>query len=51
VPQSIFSYQGHVYDSITGTVMMRARMYLPQLGRFASRDPIGLAGGGNTVAA
>jgi len=48
VPQSIFGYQGHVYDSITGTVMMRARMYLPKLGRFASRDPIGLAGGVNT---
>lgn len=46
-PQSAFGYQGHQYDAVTGNVMMRARMYLPTLGRFASRDPLGLAAGWN----
>ena len=33
--------------SETGLYYMRARYYDPQLGRFVSEDPIGLAGGIN----
>jgi RHS repeat-associated protein len=35
------------YDSETGLSFFRARYYDPQIGRFISEDPIGLAGGIN----
>jgi RHS repeat-associated protein len=38
-----FLFQGHVYDSSTGTYYMRARQYAPRLGRFLSPDPLGAA--------
>ena len=32
-------------DAATGLLFMRARYYSPMIGRFISRDPIGLSGG------
>jgi RHS repeat-associated protein len=43
-------FQGHPIDPDTGLVQMRNRWYLPQLGRFTSTDPLGLAGGPNLFA-
>jgi len=40
-------FAGRQYDPETGLYYMRARYYDPQLGRFASEDPIGLIGGVN----
>jgi RHS repeat-associated protein len=40
-------YAAREIDTETGLYYMRARYYLPKLGRFMSEDPIGLAGGGN----
>ncbi len=45
-----FGFQGHHADSTLGLVHMRARTYVPAMGRFLSRDPIGLAGGSNRYA-
>src|SRR5437588_1429556 len=42
-----YGYTGRERDSLTGLQYNRARFYDPQLGRFISEDPIGLAGGMN----
>jgi RHS repeat-associated protein len=39
-----------VMDDANGLLYMRARFYLPSLGRFASKDPAGLFGGANFYA-
>jgi len=40
-----FLFQGQLYDSLSKTYSMRARLYYPSWGRFLSPDPIGIAGG------
>jgi RHS repeat-associated protein len=40
-----FAFAGREFDPATGLYFNRARYYDPQLGRFISEDPIGLAGG------
>ena len=45
-----FRYIGRVWDDETGLLYVRARYYDPEIGRFISEDPIGLAGGINTFA-
>lgn len=42
-----FRMAGREYDQATGLYYMRARYYDPELGRFISEDPIGIAGGLN----
>jgi len=42
-----YGFTGRERDSVTGLLYYRARWYDPQLGRFISEDPIGLAGGIN----
>ena len=42
-----FRWAGREYDQETGLYYMRARYYDPQLGKFLSEDPIGVAGGLN----
>jgi RHS repeat-associated protein len=42
-----FQYTGREFDSETGLYFYRARYYDPQVGRFASEDPIGFTGGTN----
>jgi RHS repeat-associated protein len=41
-------FAGREFDAETGLYYMRARYYEPQLGRFISEDPLGLAGGINS---
>src|SRR4030095_16120572 len=45
-----YTYTGREFDSDTGLYYYRARWYDPQVGRFISEDPIGLAGGINQFA-
>jgi RHS repeat-associated protein len=45
-----YGYTGRERDPLTGLLYYRARWYDPQVGRFVSEDPIGLAGGINTFA-
>ncbi len=45
-----YGFTGREYDAESGLYYYRARYYDPQVGRFLSRDPIGLAGGLNTYA-
>src|ERR1700738_971338 len=45
-----YSYTGRERDPDTGLMFSRARWYDPQVGRFISEDPIGLAGGINQFA-
>jgi RHS repeat-associated protein len=45
-----YGFTGRERDSATGLMYYRARWYDPQLGRFISEDPIGLAGGINQFA-
>ena len=45
-----YGYTGRERDPLTGLQYNRARFYDPQLGRFISEDPIGLAGGINSFA-
>ena len=42
-----FTYTGREWDKETGLYYYRARYYDPKVGRFISKDPIGLAGGIN----
>jgi RHS repeat-associated protein len=42
-----FRMAGREYDQETGLYYMRARFYDPELGRFLSEDPVGVAGGLN----
>src|SRR5205814_10647279 len=42
-----YDYTGRERDPLTGLMFYRARWYDPQIGRFISEDPIGLAGGIN----
>jgi RHS repeat-associated protein len=46
VPNSL-RWKGLQYDTESGLYYMRARYYSPDMGRFLSEDPIGLAGGIN----
>jgi RHS repeat-associated protein len=46
-PLTRYAYTGRERDDQTGIYYYRARWYDPQLGRFLSEDPIGLAGGMN----
>lgn len=43
-------FQGQYYDDETGLHYNRYRYYLPYVGRFISKDPIGLLGGNNIYA-
>ena len=45
-----YGFTGRERDTVTGLLHYRARWYDPQLGRFISEDPIGLAGGINPFA-
>jgi len=45
-----YTYTGRERDADTGLLYYRARVYDPQLGRFISEDPIGLADGINPFA-
>ena len=42
-------FQGQICDDVTGLYQMGYRWYNPALGRWLSRDPIGLEGGVNEV--
>ena len=42
-----FAFTGREWDPDAGLYYYRARWYDPQIGRFISEDPIGLAGGAN----
>ena len=42
-----FRFSNEYFDSITGQVEYEFRKYLPSLGKFMSRDPIGIQGGPN----
>ena len=42
-----YLWQGREYDSSTGLYYFRARWYSPEIGRFISKDLIGIAGGLN----
>ncbi len=45
-----FRMAGREYDQMTKLYYMRARYYDPEVGRFLSEDPIGIAGGLNLYA-
>ena len=47
-PVQNLRFQGQYHDEETGLHYNRFRYYDPDVGRFASQDPIGLAGGMNT---
>ncbi|WP_080419960.1 RHS repeat-associated core domain-containing protein [Burkholderia ubonensis] len=47
VPRNLLRFQGQQVDEETGLAYNRHRYYDPQSCRFASKDPIGLAGGSN----
>ncbi|MBY5925864.1 MULTISPECIES: RHS repeat-associated core domain-containing protein [unclassified Halomonas] len=42
-----FRFQGQYHDEETGLHYNRHRYYDPEIGRFTTQDPIGLAGGDN----
>ncbi|MFH4180811.1 RHS repeat-associated core domain-containing protein, partial [Acinetobacter baumannii] len=43
-------FQGQYFDQETGLHYNRYRYYLPYVGHFISKDPIGLLGGDNVYA-
>jgi RHS repeat-associated protein len=45
-----FLFQGQLYDAPLHAYAMRAREYRPDMGRFLSPDPMGIAGGENLYA-
>jgi RHS repeat-associated protein len=45
-----FRFSNEYFDATTGQVEFLNRRYLPQLGKFMSRDPIGVQGGLNETA-
>jgi RHS repeat-associated protein len=45
--KSDFTYTGHHYDRLRGIVLAKYRAYDPGLGRWNSRDPMGIWGGLN----
>jgi RHS repeat-associated protein len=45
-----YGFTGRERETVTGLLYYRARWYDPQLGRFISEDPVGLAGGINQFA-
>jgi RHS repeat-associated protein len=45
-----FGFKGMLYDETTGLYNARARWYQPDVGRFMSEDPLGLAAGINQYA-
>lgn len=44
-------FQAQIHDEVTGLYQMGYRWYNPSIGRWLSRDPIGLGGGANTHSA
>ena len=44
-PTLEYGYSGREYERDTGLYYFRARYYDPEMGRFLTKDPIGLAGG------
>jgi RHS repeat-associated protein len=42
-----YRYTGREWDETAGSYYYRARFYLPEVGRFASKDPLGYADGEN----
>jgi RHS repeat-associated protein len=42
-----YMFQGREYSTVTGLYNFRARWYAPTIGRWLSKDPIGLEGGFN----
>lgn len=46
-----YLWQGREYDFQTGLYYFRARWYSPEIGRWLSKDPIGISGGLNLYAA
>ncbi len=44
---NFYGYTGREYDSQVDLIYMRARYYDPSIGRFLSRDPLGMAQGPN----
>ena len=45
-----YMFQGREYSTVTGLYNFRARWYAPTIGRWLSKDPIGLEGGLNLYA-
>jgi len=44
-----FGFAGGIYDSSTGFVRMGARDYLPEVGRWVNKDPLGFGGGSTNL--
>lgn len=42
-----YSFASQTQDNITSTIFLRARYYDPEIGRFLTKDPIGIQGGVN----
>ena len=46
---NIVGWCGYLYEEATGMWLARHRWQIPELGRWANRDPIGYAGGGQNL--
>ncbi len=46
---NIVGYAGYLYEEATGMYLARHRWYVPELGRWSNRDPIGYAGGDSNL--